>query len=117
MTTNNMTFNNSQVGAAVGSGTATNSGQFVQYQPQTVELLTGELARAETTIEGLAIPDADKREITSAIADAKTNPNSGTMARVTAGLQKIAGLVTAVAGAEDTLHQIIHGISKLAGLN
>jgi hypothetical protein len=117
VTNNTFNFTNSQVGALAGSGTATNSGQFVQYQQQTVELLRGELARAETTIEGLAIPEADKREIASAIADAKADPNSGTLARVTSLLTKAVGLVTAVAGAEGTLNQIIQGISKLAGFN
>jgi hypothetical protein len=117
VTNNTFNFNNSQVGALAGSGTATNSGQFVQYQQQTVELLRGELARAETAIEGLAIPEADKREIASAIADAKADPNSGTLARVTSVLTKASGLVTAAAGAEDTLNQIIQGISKLARFN
>jgi hypothetical protein len=117
VTNNTFNFTNSQVGALAGSGTATNSGQFVQYQQQTVELLRGELARAETTIEGLAIPEADRREIASAIAEAKADPNSGTLARLTSMLTKATGLVTAVSGAEDTLKQIIQGISTLAGFN
>ncbi len=116
-TSNTFTFNNSQVGAVAATGTATNSGQVIYYQPQVVELLKSELAKAGTTIEGMAIPQAEKQEVASAIADAQADPNSGTLRRVVSGLSKAAGLVTAVAGAEDTLNQIIQGISKLAGFN
>jgi len=116
-TSNIFTFNNSPVGAVAATGTATNSGQMIYYQPQVVELLKSELAKAGTTIEGIAIPHAEKQEVASAIADAQADPNSGTLRRVVSGLSKAAGLVTAVAGAEDTLNQIIQGISKLAGFN
>lgn len=115
-TTNTFNFNQSQVGAVSGSGPATNSGQFVQQYPQhVVELLKGELDRARTSIEGLAIPDADKREIENAIAEANDNPNRDTLSRVTAWLTKAANLVTAGVNASDTLNQIVQGISKLGG--
>jgi hypothetical protein len=117
MTSNTFNFQNSPVGAVSGSGTATNTGQSVRYDQRTVELLKTELDRAATTIEGLAIPEAEKREAADAIKDAKTDTNTGTVRRVTSALTKAAGVVTAVAGAEDTLNQIIQGISTLAGLN
>jgi hypothetical protein len=116
-TNNIFTFNNSPVGAVAASGTAINSGQVIYYPPQVVELLKRELAKAGTTIEGMAIPQAEKQEVAAAIADAQADPNSGTLRRVVSGLSKAAGLVTAVAGAEDTLNQIVQGISKLAGFN
>ncbi len=117
VTNNTFNIQNSQIAALSASGTAVNTGQVVQYQPHVVELLKGELARAGTTIEGLAIPEAEKQELANSISDAQTNPNSGTLNRVVAALSKAAGVVTSVAGAEDTLYQIIQGISKLAGLN
>ncbi len=66
VTNNTFTFNNSQVGAVAATGTATNSGQVIYYQPQVVELLKSELAKAGTTIEGMVIPQAEKQEVASA---------------------------------------------------
>jgi hypothetical protein len=117
VTNNTFNIQNSQIAALSASGTAINTGQVVQYQPHVVELLKRELARAGTTIESLDIPEAEKRELTSAIADAQADPNSGTLNRVVAALSKAAEVVTAVVGAEETLGQIIQSVSKLAGLN
>ena len=81
MTNNTFNFQNSPVGAVSGSGTATNTGQSVHYDQRTVELLKTELDRAATTIEGLAIPEAEsarqqmpsrtpKQTLTPALCDA-----------------------------------------------
>ncbi len=117
MTNNTFNIQSSQIAALSASGPAVNTGQVIQYQPHVVELLKDELARAGTTIEGLAIPEAEKQDIATAIADAQADPNAGTLSRVVAALSKSARVVTTVVGAEDTLNQIIQGISKLAGFS
>lgn len=117
VTNNTFNIQNSQIAALSASGTAVNTGQVIQYQPHVIKLLKGELGRAETTIEGLAIPQEQKQEVANAIADAKADPNSGTLKQAVAALSKMAGVVTAIAGAESSLNQIIQGISKLAGFS
>ncbi|WP_342629781.1 HEAT repeat domain-containing protein [Nguyenibacter vanlangensis] len=117
VTNNTFNINNSQVAALSGSGNAVNTGQFIQYTPHVTELLRDELTRAGTVIEGLIIPEKEKEEVTEAITIAQADTNSSTLKRVTEVLSKAAGVVTNIAGAEDTLNQIIQGLSKLAGLN
>ena len=117
MTNNTYNFQNSPVGAISGTGTATNLSQSVYYDQSTVELLQTELDRIATTIDELAIPEIAKREAADAIREAKADTNTRTMRRGISALTKPAGIVTAGAGAEETLNQIVQGICKLAGLS
>jgi hypothetical protein len=116
----NNTFNVSggiQGGAVSLGGDARNVGSTsIHYNPQTVEAIQSELARAEREIHGLPLEKDTKEKALQAIAGAKTDPSPSKLEKAVAVLQETDTIAAKLVSTGTSLGTIGIAIAKLIGL-
>jgi hypothetical protein len=115
----NNTFNisgNVQGGAVSIGGDAHNSGiTSIHYNPQTIQALQSELAKAERALHESTLNNELKSEALKHVTAAKADPEPGKIKKAIDVLGKVESIATKTVGAGTAIGTIGTAIAKLAG--
>jgi hypothetical protein len=117
--TNNFNINgNIQGGAvAIGGGDATNYGTAAtHYNPQTIEIIRAELAKAERELHCMEIDAALRKEALEKVEHAKAEPSPDRLGKVISVIGKVEDIAKRAGGTVTALGTIGTAISQIAHL-